>query len=107
MGDVQDQEVLLAGLALADKKGRLEAALGRRLRLAVARRRTQLVEEFLQTADGLFEFEPARLLKPGGVNPTRKRRLGNPIGVSSSSFSSSTCSAKSEDEHENDDEDDS
>jgi CHAD domain-containing protein len=111
MGDIQDVEVLLAGLTLAERKGRLEAALQRRLRFAIARRRTRLVEEFLQTADGLFEFEPARLLKPGGASPTRKRRLEEPAGVSSSSISfsssTSTCSAKSEDEDKNDDEDDS
>ena len=67
MGDIQDMEVLLAGLALAEKKDRLEAAPGRRLRFAVARRRNQLVDDYLQAADELVDFDPSRLLQPAGA----------------------------------------
>jgi CHAD domain-containing protein len=67
MGDIQDMEVLLAGLALAEKKDRLEAAPGRRLRFAVARRRNQLVDDYLQSADELVDFDPSRLLQPAGA----------------------------------------
>jgi CHAD domain-containing protein len=70
MGDVQDVEVLLAGLALADKKGRLAPGLARRLRLALRQRRARLVDDYLQTADELFDFEPSRLNQHAGETQT-------------------------------------
>ncbi len=64
MGDVQDQEVLLAALALAEEKGRLESSSARRLRRAVKQSRARLVNKYLQSADELFDFDPSRLIAP-------------------------------------------
>lgn len=72
MGDIQDLEVLLAGLAFAEKKGRLAVAPGRRLRLAVASRLAQLVDDYLRTADALLDFEPSRLIQPASTTPSSK-----------------------------------
>jgi CHAD domain-containing protein len=70
MGDIQDLEVLLAGLALADKKRRLEPGLARRLRPALRQRRARLVDDYLHNADELFDFEPSRLVQPAAETQT-------------------------------------
>ena len=72
MGDIQDMEVLLVGLALADKKRRLEPGLARRLRLSLTERRARLVDDYLQTSDDLFDFEPSRLVQPAAESQTSK-----------------------------------
>jgi CHAD domain-containing protein len=72
MGDIQDVEVLFAGLALADKKDRLEPGLARRLHPVLKQRRARLVDDYLQTADELFDFEPLRLAQPAAESQTSK-----------------------------------
>lgn len=73
MGDIQDLEVLLAGLALAEKKDRLAPGLARRLRLALRQRRLRLVDDYLQSVDELIDFEPSRL-----IHPTAETQPSNP-----------------------------
>jgi len=58
MGDIQDMEVLLAGLKEAVAKKCLSAAAMRNLRSELLRRRRRLIDTFLAAIDGLFDFDP-------------------------------------------------
>jgi len=58
MGDIQDMEVLLAGLKEAVAEKCLLAAPMRNLRHELLRRRRRLINVFVAAIDGLFEFDP-------------------------------------------------
>lgn len=58
MGDIQDMEVLLAGLKKAIAEKGLLAAPMRNLRDELVRRRRHLINVFMNAIDGLFEFDP-------------------------------------------------
>jgi CHAD domain-containing protein len=67
MGDIQDLEVLLAGLARAVEEGELPAAAGRRLRADLRRCRWSAIANFLTAIDELLKFTPDKWigLQPG------------------------------------------
>jgi CHAD domain-containing protein len=72
MGDIQDLEVLLAGLAQAVARQHLAAVDARGLRSELQRRRDRLIDLFMAEVDKLLEFHPERL--------TRRTRKSQTIG---------------------------
>jgi CHAD domain-containing protein len=58
MGDIQDMEVLQAGLKEAIARKRLAAAAMRGLRKELLGRRRRLIDLFLTEIDGLIDFDP-------------------------------------------------
>ena len=63
MGDIQDMEVLLAGLKKAVTAQCLSAATMRSLRDELLRRRRRLIDVFLATKDDLFDFDPGNFAR--------------------------------------------
>lgn len=70
MGDIQDMEVLLAGLKEAVAETCLSAAAMRNLRSELLRRRRRLIDVFLTAVDGLFDFDPDSFAR----RPREKRK---------------------------------
>ena len=64
MGDVQDLEVLLAGLRQVVAAEHLPAEQARGLRRELMRRRRGLVDTFMAAVDKLHEFAPEKLTRP-------------------------------------------
>jgi CHAD domain-containing protein len=69
MGDIQDSEVLLAAVAAAIDDEQVSPGTGQQLRALLQRRRRDLIDHFLATADDLFSFDPARLNQPLHSSP--------------------------------------
>lgn len=63
MGDIQDMEVLLAGIEQARQERVISAATGRALRRELRRRRRQLTARFWAAIDELAEFSPLRFAR--------------------------------------------
>ena len=63
MGDIQDLEVLLAGLREAVAGRCLSPAAMRNLRRELLRRRRGRIDVFLTAIDGLFDFDPANFAR--------------------------------------------
>ena len=74
MGDIQDLEVLLAGLKEAAAERCLSAVAVRNLRRELLRRRRRLIDVFLTAIDGLFDFDPANFAR----RPREKRKPRHP-----------------------------
>ncbi len=70
MGNIQDLEVLLAGLKEAVAETCLPAAAMRNLRSELLRRRRHLIEVFMDAIDGLFDFDPDNFAR----RPREKRK---------------------------------
>jgi len=68
MGDIQDIEVLLAGLAQAVAKRHLAAVDAGGLRSELQRRRRDLIDTFMAAVDKLFEFHPEKLTRRARKN---------------------------------------
>lgn len=70
MGDIQDMEVLLAGLKDSVVERCLSAGLMRNLRSELLCRRRRLIDVFLAAIDGLFDFDPDKFAR----RPREKRK---------------------------------
>jgi CHAD domain-containing protein len=64
MGEIQDNEVLLAAFQSAIEQEGAPVAIAGGVRAALLRRRRCLIESYLATADELFDFDPAHLSRP-------------------------------------------
>jgi CHAD domain-containing protein len=58
MGNLQDMEVLLAGVRRAVQEKEISGRAVGPLRRELRRRRRELIDSYLAAADGLFDFEP-------------------------------------------------
>jgi CHAD domain-containing protein len=73
MGDIQDMEVLLAGLKEAVAEKCLSAAAMRDLRKELLRRRRHLIDILMEAVDHLFDFDPEKFAR----QPREKRKPAN------------------------------